>query len=192
MGDGCAGDGAARVGAGEVIAYLGLGTNLGDRRGNLESGLRLLSGESGLRLLRISRVYETEPWGVTGQPRFLNCAAEFAVTLDPETLLARCQAAERAAGRRPGPRWGPRLLDVDLLLYGARAVALPHLEIPHPRLHLRAFALAPLAELAPGARHPIPGCWGGRSVGELARDVDGRDGVVPADPPKLAVGGGDC
>ena len=191
-GAGGAGDGAARVGAGEVIAYLGLGTNLGDRRGNLESGLRLLSGESGLRLLRISRVYETEPWGVTGQPRFLNCAAEFAVTLEPAALLARCQAAERAAGRQPGPRWGPRVLDVDLLLYGARAVALPHLEIPHPRLHLRAFALAPLAELAPGARHPIPGCWGGRSIGELARDVAGRDGVVPADPPKLAVGGADC
>ena len=129
---------------------------------------------------------------MTGQPRFLNCAAEFAVTLEPAALLARCQAAERAAGRRPGPRWGPRLLDVDLLLYGARAVALPHLEIPHPRLHLRAFALAPLAELAPGLRHPIPGCWGGRSVGELARDVAGRDGVVPADPPKLAVGGADC
>lgn len=192
MGASDAGDGAARVGAGEVIAYLGLGTNLGDRRGNLESGLRLLSGESGLRLLRISRVYETEPWGVTGQPRFLNCAAEFAVTLEPAALLARCQAAERAAGRRPGPRWGPRVLDVDLLLYGARAVALPHLEIPHPRLHLRAFALAPLAELAPGARHPIPGCWGGRSIGELARDVEGRDGVVPTDPPKLAVRGADC
>lgn len=196
-GSGCAGDGAAGIGAGEtdagaVIAYLGLGTNLGDRRGNLAAGLRRLSGGAGLRLLRISRVYETEPWGVTGQPRFLNCAAEFAVTLEPEALLACCQAAERAAGRRPGPRWGPRVLDVDLLLYGGRAVALPHLEIPHPRLHLRAFALAPLAELAPGLRHPIPGCWGGRSVGELARDVAGRDGVVPADPPKLAVGGGDC
>lgn len=189
---GAAGIGAGETDAGEVIAYLGLGTNLGDRRGNLESGLRRLSGEPGLRLLRISRVYETEPWGVTGQPRFLNCAAEFAVTLEPEALLARCQAAERAAGRRPGPRWGPRLLDVDLLLYGAQAVALPHLEIPHPRLHLRAFALAPLAELAPGARHPIPGSWGGRSIGELARDVDGRDGVAPADPPKLAVGGADC
>lgn len=174
----------------EVIAYLGLGTNLGDRRGNLQFGLRWLAAGSGVRLRAVSQVYETEPWGVVGQPRFLNCVAEFGVSLGPEALLGRCQGAERAAGRRPGPRWGPRVLDVDLLLYGGRAVALPHLEVPHPRLHLRAFALAPLAELAPEVRHPVAGGWGGRSIGELAQAVSGREGVVLAEPPRLAVGGG--
>lgn len=190
MGIDMAGDSAIGVGGGEVVAYLGLGTNLGDRRGNLQAGLRWLASGTGLRLLAVSQVYETEPWGVADQPRFLNCVAEFAVSLGPEDLLGRCQGAERAAGRRPGLRWGPRVLDVDLLLYGGRAVSLPHLEVPHPRLHLRAFALVPLAELAAGVRHPLPGGWGGRSIGELAESVSGRDGVVLAEPARLGDGGG--
>ena len=170
-----------------VIAYLGLGTNLGDRRANLRAALRLIGASDGIRLLRISQVYETAPWGVTDQPAFLNCAVEIAVTMDPESLLSRGQAVEREVGRVPGPRWGPRLIDVDLLIYGGESVCRPHLEIPHPRLHLRAFALLPLAELAAGLRHPLAGGWGGRSVGELAQSVDGREGVVPADPPGLAL-----
>ena len=175
-----------------VIAYLGLGTNLGDRRGNLRAALRLIAASDGIRLLRISQVYETAPWGVTEQPPFLNCAVEIAVTIDPESLLSCGQAVERAVGRVPGPRWGPRLIDVDLLIYGQEAVSRPHLEIPHPRLHLRAFALLPLAELAAGLRHPVAGGWEGRSVGELAQSVDGREGVAAADPPELALDGGDC
>ena len=174
-----------------AIAYLGLGTNLGDRRANLRNALQLLSAAPGIRLQRTSQIYETEPWGVTDQPPFLNCAAEIAVTLDPETLLSQCQTVERQVGRVPGPRWGPRLIDVDLLLYGARAVTLPHLEIPHPRLHLRAFALIPLAELAPDSRHPAPEVWGGRSVGQLAQLADGQEGVVAVGRPDLAVGGGE-
>ena len=170
-----------------VIAYLGLGTNLGDRRGNLREALRLLAASPDVELRRVSRVYETAPWGVTEQPPFLNCAVEIAVEIDPEALLSRGQAVERAVGRVPGPRWGPRLIDVDLLIYGQEAVSRPHLEIPHPRLHLRAFALLPLAELAAGLRHPVGGGWGGRSIGELARDVDGREGVAVADPPGLAL-----
>ena len=158
----------------EVIAYLGLGTNLGDRCANLREALRLLAAGPGLRLLRCSQVYETEPWGVAEQPRFLNCVAEVASRLEPEALLVRCKEVEDRLGRQPGPRWGPRLIDVDILLYGSQVMDLPHLEIPHPRLHLRAFALAPLAELAPGAVHPVLG----RNIGELADAAEGRDGVA--------------
>ena len=172
----------------ETVAYLGLGTNLGDRRANLREALRLLANTPGLRLLRCSQVYETEPWGVTEQPRFLNCAAEIAAALEPEALLARCQAAEQEVGRQPGPRWGPRLIDVDILLYGAQVVELPHLEIPHPRLHLRAFALVPLAELVPEAVHPALG----RSIGELAQDIEGREGVTALSTIPSALDGAEC
>lgn len=172
----------------EVIVYLGLGTNLGDRWANLREALRLLAEGPGLRLLRCSQVYETEPWGVAEQPRFLNCTAEVAATLEPEALLSRCQAIEREVGRAPGPRWGPRLIDVDILLYGAQVVNLSHLEIPHTRLHLRAFALIPLAELAPSAVHPTLA----RSVSELAQIADGQDGVMPAGMIELALGCSDC
>ena len=172
----------------EAVAYLGLGTNLGDRWDNLRRALGTLSAGAGLRLLRCSQVYETEPWGVADQPRFLNCVVEVAAELPPEELLRRCQDVEERLGRQPGPRWGPRLIDVDILLYGQEIVDLPHLEIPHPRLHLRAFALVPLAELVPGARHQSLD----RSIGELARNTEGRDGVVPVGAIGLALNGSDC
>ena len=171
-----------------VLAYLGLGTNLGDRHANLRDALSLLAEAPRLRLLRCSQVYETEPWGVTDQPRFLNCAAEVATALSPEGLLAQCKAIEEQLGRLPGPRWGPRLIDVDILLYGDQEVALPHLEIPHPRLHLRAFALTPLAELVPAAAHPSLAV----SIGELAADSEGRDGLKPRGSIELALETGDC
>ena len=160
----------------EETAYLGLGTNLGDREGNLRNAVAMLADAPELRLLRCSRVYETEPWGVTEQPSFLNCVAEVATTLEPEELLAVCKDVEGEVGRQPGPRWGPRLIDVDILLVGTRRVELPDLEIPHPRLHLRAFALAPLAELNAGAVHVVLG----RSIGELAAEVEGLQGVTVA------------
>ena len=172
----------------EVIAHLGLGTNLGDRWTNLREALRLLSSSPGLRLLRCSQAYETEPWGVTEQPRFLNCVAEVAATLEPEALLTRCQAVEQEVGRVPGPRWGPRLIDVDILLYGSQVVDLPDLEIPHPRLHLRAFALVPLAEVVPEAVHPALS----RCIGELAQAVEGRDGVSVLGTIQLALDSAEC
>ncbi len=172
----------------ETTAYLGLGTNLGDRRANLREALRLLASEPGLRLLRCSQVYETEPWGVTDQPHFLNCVAEVAATLEPEALLTRCQAVEQEVGRVPGPRWGPRLIDVDILLYGEQTVDLPHLEIPHPRLHLRAFALVPLAELVPEAVHPALS----RRIGELAQAIEGRGGVSVLGTIQLALDSAEC
>ena len=159
----------------ETVAYLGLGANLEDREDSLGKAVELLSAESGLHLLRCSRIYETEPWGVADQPAFLNSVAEVATTLAPEKLLDVCKAVEDRMGRRPGIRWGPRLIDVDILLYGNLVVRLPHLEIPHPRLHLRAFALVPLAELAATAVHPALE----KTIGELAAAVEGREGVIP-------------
>lgn len=172
----------------EVVAYLGLGTNLGARWANLREALRLLATGPGLRLLRCSQVYETEPWGVAEQPRFLNCVAEVSVAISPEALLIRCKEVEERLGRLPGTRWGPRLIDVDILLYGTQVVELPHLEIPHPRLRLRAFALMPLAELASSEVHPALG----RSVSELAREAEGRDGVTPLGPIELSLDSPDC
>ena len=159
----------------DVVAYLGLGTNLGQRSENLAKALDVLSSDPGLHVERCSRVYETEPWGVADQPPFLNMVAGVTTSLDPESLLALCKEVEQQLGRQPGIRWGPRPIDVDILLYGDSVVQLPHLEIPHPRLHIRAFALVPLAELAPGAVHPGLG----KTIGELAATVDDLEGVKP-------------
>ena len=172
----------------EALAYLGLGTNLGDRRNNLQQALGLLAGEPRLRLSRCSQIYETEPWGVADQPAFLNCVAEVATSLDPESLLGLCKRVEEELGRQPGLRWGPRLIDLDILLYGNEVVGLPHLEIPHPRLHVRAFALIPLAELAPEAVHPLLEL----SVAELLEKTGGIGGVRPWEGENSAVGPADC
>ena len=172
----------------DVIAYLGLGTNLGDRRANLLAALELLRATPGIGLLRCSLVYETEPWGVSDQPRFLNLVAEISTTLDPEALLAAGKEIEGQLGREPGLRWGPRLIDVDILLYGNAEVNLPHLQIPHPRLHLRAFALVPLAELAPESVLPSAG----QSIGQLAQSSDGREGVSVVGVLPLSLESPDC
>ena len=157
-----------------ITAYLGLGGNLGDRRAALDDGLRRLDETPGLRRLALSSIYETEPWGVAEQPPFLNLAAAFATTLAPAALLAAVKRVESQVGRAAGPRWGPRLIDVDILLYGDRTVALarPDLRIPHRRLAERAFALIPLAEIASEVAVPPQG----RSVGMLAAAV-GSEGV---------------
>ena len=172
----------------KVLTYLSLGTNLGDRWANLRNALRMLSEAQGVQVRRCSQVYETEPWGVTEQPKFLNCVVEAAVSLGPEPLLVLCKEVEREIGRLPGPRWGPRLIDLDILLYGTQAIELPNLEIPHPRLHLRAFALVPLAELNPQVLHPVLR----QSVEDLAHTVEGRNGVKAAGELELALKYGDC
>ena len=162
-----------------ATAYLGLGSNLGCRRRNLAAALELLAATPGgvIRIAAVSPVYETAPWGLAEQPAFLNCAAAIHTTLTPPQLLRRAQAVENALGRQPGgPRYGPRLIDVDILLYGAAVVDEPELQLPHPRLHLRAFALIPLAALAPEYPHPLLG----QTIGQLAQAVDGPEGVQPA------------
>ncbi|AWV07696.1 2-amino-4-hydroxy-6-hydroxymethyldihydropteridine diphosphokinase [Marilutibacter maris] len=141
-----------------VVAYLGLGGNLGDVPATLRAAVDALAALPGSRLRAVSRFYRTPAWGMTAQPDFINAVAALETTLAPEALLAAMLEIERDAGRDRGgdaPRWGPRTLDLDLLLYGDAAIDLPGLQVPHPRLHERAFALLPLVEIAPEA--VIPG-----------------------------------
>ena len=153
----------------DVRAYVGMGSNLGDRAGNLLLGVRGMMS-AGLTVLRLSSVYETEPVGVEGaQPAYLNAVAELAAPLpSPDELLARLLKIERELGRRRDSPRAARTLDLDLLLYGAERRRTERLTLPHPRLHLRRFVLAPLAELAPGARHPTLGL----SYAELLSTTD--------------------
>ena len=131
-----------------TVAYLALGANVGDRARNLAEARRLL-GERGARLLRESSIRETEPFGVTDQPRFLNQVIEVEWGGGPRELLDAARAVEAAVGRRPTYRWGPREIDVDILLFGDESVADPDLVIPHPGLRQRDFVLGPLSELRP-------------------------------------------
>lgn len=139
--------------------FVGMGSNLGDRAGNLLLGVRgLLS--AGCPVLRLSSIYETEPVGVGGrQPPYLNMVAELAgpPLPPPEQLLARLLRIEYACGRRRESPLAPRTLDLDLLVYGNEVRSSEYLILPHPRLHLRRFVLAPLAEIAPDLRHPASG-----------------------------------
>jgi 2-amino-4-hydroxy-6-hydroxymethyldihydropteridine diphosphokinase len=138
-----------------VRAYVGVGTNLGDRRATLERAVELLRGEPGVEVLAVSTLRETDPLGYEDQPRFLNGAVELETELGPRELLDVLLGVERQLGRtREGPRFGPRTIDLDLLVYGGRRLDEPGLTVPHPRLHERRFALEPLAELAPELEIP--------------------------------------
>jgi 2-amino-4-hydroxy-6-hydroxymethyldihydropteridine diphosphokinase len=133
-----------------ALAYVGLGANLGDRDAALRAALERLAAEPGIELVAVSSFRDTAPVGLVDQPRFLNAVAAVRTELPPRELLERLLAIERALGRtRAGPRFGPRTIDLDLLLHGDEAVAEPGLTVPHPRLHERRFALEPLAELDP-------------------------------------------
>ncbi len=151
--------------------YLGLGTNLGDRAANLAEARRRLAAE--VRLDLVSRVYESEPVGLAEQPLFLNQVAAGETALPPAALLAFLKAIERAMGRVPSIKNGPRLIDLDILFYGDWVLHAGGLVIPHPRLAERSFVLAPLAEIAPDLREPLAGetvgaIWA-REAGNLSR-----------------------
>jgi 2-amino-4-hydroxy-6-hydroxymethyldihydropteridine diphosphokinase len=139
-----------------TLVYLGLGSNLGDREANLQSALQELNSPE-LRLLRTSRIYETEPVGFLDQPLFLNLAAEFETSLSPRDLLQRTQDTERILGRIRTIKNGPRTLDIDILLFGDAVHEQEGLTIPHPRYGERRFTLEPLAELNPELRDPHNG-----------------------------------
>ena len=131
-------------------AYVGLGANLGDREGTLRRALDLLGEEPGIEVVALSELRETDPVGVVDQPPFLNGAAALDTSLSARGLLDALLSVELALGRvRDGTRWGPRTVDLDLLVYGDEVVDEPGLRIPHPRLHERRFALEPLADLDP-------------------------------------------
>jgi len=150
-----------------VRAYVGLGSNLGDRAAYLLLGLSALSRLPKTHLLRLSPVYETDPVGPP-QPPYLNMVAELETDLSPTGLLAEMLRVEKALGRERRERWGPRTLDLDLLLYGDLVLEEAGLSVPHPRLHERAFVLVPLLDLLPEGRHPLLG----QSFAELLASLD--------------------
>jgi 2-amino-4-hydroxy-6-hydroxymethyldihydropteridine diphosphokinase len=132
-----------------ILAYVGLGSNLGDRESLIRHAADLIGA------VRLSTILESEPWGYEQQPRFLNAAAELETVLTPRQLLDHLFDVERRLGReRVGPRWGPRTIDLDLLLYGDETIDQPGLIVPHPYLLQRRFVLEPLAELIPAQKIP--------------------------------------
>lgn len=135
--------------------FLGLGTNIGDRMANLHEARTAL--EAFAKIKAISSVYETAAWGFEDQAAFLNQVIDIETDLSPYKLLRRLKKVEASIGRVESFRWGPRLIDLDILFYGKRIVRLPMLTIPHKNLHNRAFVLVPLAEIAPDFVHPVLG-----------------------------------
>jgi 2-amino-4-hydroxy-6-hydroxymethyldihydropteridine diphosphokinase len=148
-----------------VIACIALGANLGDARASLEAAMDAIGGLPASRLIARSSIWRTAPIGYADQPDFLNAVASIETTLDPHALLAALQAIEQSQGRERSFRNAPRTLDLDVLLYGDQHIDTPDLIVPHPRMHERAFVLAPLSEIAPD--QPIAGH--GRARDLLAR-----------------------
>ncbi len=156
-------------------AFLGLGGNVGCVRANLEAARQSLAARGG-DIRGLSSLYRTEPWGRADQPEFLNQVLRVETELAPRELLELCQQVERDVGRGSRDRWGPREVDVDLLLYDDEVIQEADLQVPHPRLAQRRFVLVPLAELAPARRHPTEG----RTVAELLEEVTDERGVERA------------
>jgi 2-amino-4-hydroxy-6-hydroxymethyldihydropteridine diphosphokinase len=161
-----------------VTVYLGLGANLDDRLGNLQRAVDLLGARPGVRIVRSSRVYETEPVGGPTQPDFLNAVLEVRTDLSALDLLVSCQWVEEEMGRVRTVHWGPRSIDIDVLTFGDEVIDEPDLVVPHPRMHERGFVLLPLAELC--ADPPLPG---GRRLATLRIGPDVGFGVRPFAPP---------
>jgi 2-amino-4-hydroxy-6-hydroxymethyldihydropteridine diphosphokinase len=150
--------------------YLSLGGNLGDPARAMGAALRILDEDPLSKVVRVSSLYRTPPWGKTDQPDFLNAAAEIETGLEPRELLDLCLEAERRLKRVRQERWGPRLVDIDILVFGDRRVHEAGLDIPHPRMLERAFVLVPLTEIAPDYR------MGGVSLAEHLGNID-RTGI---------------
>ena len=132
-------------------AVLGLGGNVGDRRAALAAALDALRAHAAIEIIAVSPLYETAPWGMTGQSDFLNAAVRIATSLGPADLLAAILSIEVSLGRVRGRKWGPRVIDIDILVFGNEIIDGPGLTVPHPHLSERAFALAPLVDVMPEA-----------------------------------------
>ena len=154
------------------VTFIALGTNLGDRIANLRAALRSLPPD--VEPVTVSRVYETPPWGYADQPAFLNLVIQATTRLSPESLLGKLKELEVQLGREPGFRWGPRLIDLDILFYDNLILDSPPLVLPHKRLHERAFVLVPLADIAPDLIHPVLG----KTVRDLLAEVDASQIVL--------------
>ncbi len=138
-----------------VIAYLGLGANLGDPKAQLQEALERLSDSEEVEVSRVSTFFRNPPLGPENQPWYVNAVARVRTRLGPDELLRLLQQIETGMGRVRDARWGPRVIDLDLLLYNGEMIFSPNLVVPHPEMHRRAFVLAPLAEIAPRAWHPV-------------------------------------
>jgi 2-amino-4-hydroxy-6-hydroxymethyldihydropteridine diphosphokinase len=135
--------------AADERVFLGLGSNLGEREENVREALNQIAALPGTRVVRTSALIETEPWGVENQPPFINAVTEIRTSLEPSELLEATKGIEAKMGREKTYRWGPRLVDIDVLVYGQRRVHTPRLNVPHPQLLERPFVVEPLAEIAP-------------------------------------------
>ena len=151
--------------------YIALGTNLGERKANLRAAIELMPPI--VKVLAKSHIYETPPWGYEDQPAFLNMVVKAETSLEPESLLKYLKQLEVQLGREQNFRWGPRLIDLDILFYDDLVIDTPPLVIPHPRLHERAFVLVPLADVAPDVVHQVIQ----RKVSDLLLEID-QQGIV--------------
>ena len=154
-----------------ATAYLSMGSNLGHREENIKSALKMLGQEA--RILKVSSLYETDPVGYKDQPWFLNCVCSVETDLSPQALLKLAKTIEKSLGRKPTRRFGPRLIDIDILFYDDLILDSPDLTIPHPRLAERAFVLVPLKEIAPNLVHPLSGL----TIEELLKKVENPEEV---------------
>jgi 2-amino-4-hydroxy-6-hydroxymethyldihydropteridine diphosphokinase len=151
------------------IVYIGIGSNIGDRRSSCLKAIALLEA-GGVKVLKRSSLHETEPWGVKEQPRFLNMAIEAETGMAPRELLSFLKKIEDQMGRTRTVKWGPRTIDLDILFYGDMIIREPDLEIPHPFMHARDFVLEPLCEIAPQKVHPLLH----RTVAKLTAELEGE------------------
>jgi 2-amino-4-hydroxy-6-hydroxymethyldihydropteridine diphosphokinase len=158
-----------------VEAFLALGSNLGDRIRYMQRAINALRQHDHIRVMALSPLYETEAVGYTEQPDFLNMVAHIQTSLSPQDLLFVCMQIEKENGRTREIKWGPRTLDLDILLYGTQVIQEKNLVIPHPRMCERAFVMIPLCDLAPSLIHPVYK----KTIQELTESVRGKEGVVP-------------
>ncbi|MCG8401138.1 MAG: 2-amino-4-hydroxy-6-hydroxymethyldihydropteridine diphosphokinase [Firmicutes bacterium] len=148
-----------------IGCYIGLGSNMGRSRDIISASLEMLNRSRGITVTAVAPLYRTEPQGYTEQDHFINTVAQLDTTLQPLALLGRLRQIEHSLGRVRSIHWGPRTLDLDLLLYGEENINLPDLQVPHPRMHLRAFVMAPLADLNPDL------IIAGKRAADLAREL---------------------
>ena len=167
-----------RSAAGQV--FLSLGTNLDDRQKNLQGAVDALGDV--MAVDAISPIYETEPWGLTDQPFFFNICLAGKTALDPQSFLSACKSVEKRLGRQPGSKWGPRLIDIDIIFYGEQIIQDGRLNVPHPHFGERAFVLVPLADIAPELRDPVSG----KPILEQLAAIDTSD-VRRLSGPKLRI-----
>jgi len=169
-----------------TIAYIGLGSNLGDRQRTIRDALATLGRHGEIEVMRVSDIKETAPLGQASEPYYLNGVAEIRTTLSPEGLLSVLMTTEDVLGRTRRGRWGPRTIDLDLLLFGQQILRLGHLIVPHPQMHLRSFVLDGLCQLKGDLVHPLFN----ESVRELARRLGGGNFMLdPAGPQLVSIGG---